>query len=162
MVGKWMQALTVAGVLLAGRTGAAAPLAIGGQVAPFSLQDQRDQAQRMDEATRLLLFSRDRSLTAMAFQVLDGKAPGFLADHHALVILDISAMPGFITWSVARPRMRRHAFPILLDAGPTVSRSLPTQGRMLTLVYLNRLAVERIAYLSTAAELEQALAALNP
>ena len=157
---KWMRAGLVATGLTAIAVCSAADLNIGGRVEPFALQDQRGQAHRIDEQARLLLFSRDKGLAKMAFSVLDHKSPTFLADRHAYIILDISSMPGLITWAVAKPRMRRHAFPLLLDAGPGPTKVLPTQDKQLTLIYLNGLNVERIVYLSDAAALEKAFQSL--
>jgi|GEM_PF-6260446 hypothetical protein len=140
---------------------AAADLRVDGRLQPFVLQDQRGQDHPVDAGTRLLLFSRDRSLTRMAFRVLDREGGSYLAERHACFILDISAMPSVIAWAVARPRMRRHPFPLLLDVGPGPTRNLPTQAGMLTLVYLNQLKVEQIAYVSSEAELDRALQALG-
>lgn len=97
----------------------------------------------------------------MASRLLDSKGGSYLAERHACFILDISAMPGAIAWAIAKPRMRRHAFPLLLDAGPGPTRKLPTQEGRLTLVYLNHLKLEQVAYVSTEPELEEALQALN-
>lgn len=139
----------------------AADLGMGGRLTPFTLQDQRSQENRIDEGTRVLLFSRDKGLAKMAFKVLDQKGSTYLADRHAYIILDISAMPGVITWAIAKPRMRRHPFPILLDAEPGPTKSLPTQEGKLTLVYLDRLNVEQVAYVANESELEMALLALK-
>jgi hypothetical protein len=139
---------------------AEADLRVDGRLQPFVLQDQRGQEHPVDAGTRLLLFSRDRSLTRMAFRVLDREGGSYLAERRACFILDISAMPSVIAWAVARPRMRRHPFPLLLDAGPGPTRNLPTRAGRLTLVYLNQLKVEQIAYVGSEAELDGALQAL--
>ena len=154
---KWMKASLVSTGLTAVAVCSASDLKVGGHVEPFALQDQRGEAHRIDEHARLLLFSRDKGLAKMAFSVLDQKGPAYLADRHAYIILDISSMPGLITWAVAKPRMRRHAFPLLLDAGPGPTEALPTRDKQLTLIYLNGLNVERIVYLSDVAVLEKAL-----
>ncbi|WP_306592049.1 hypothetical protein [Geothrix sp. 21YS21S-4] len=162
MRGSWMKAMAVFMGVAAFSGASPADLGVGGRLEPFALQDQRSQQHRVDESTRLLLFSRDKGLAKMAFHVLDQKGGTYLSDRRACMILDISAMPGVITWAIAKPRMRRHPFPLLLDAGPGPTKNLPTQDKKLTLVYLNRLSVEQIAYVANEAELEKALQGLKP
>ena len=160
--GTLMRGISVLVGMMAFLTVPGADLSAGGHQESFALQDQRSQDHQIDENTRILLFSRDKGLAKMAFKVLDAKGGSYLADRHGYIILDISAMPGVITWAIAKPRMRRHPFPILLDAGPGPTRNLPTQEGKLTLVYLNRLVVEQVAYVANEADLEKALQALNP
>lgn len=156
----WVLGLGLGVCCAAAAAAGEADLRVDGRLQPFVLQDQRGQDHPVDAGTRLLLFARDRSLTRMAFRVLDREGGSYLAERHACFILDISAMPGVIAWAVARPRMRRHPFPLLLDAGPGPTRDLPTRAGMLTLVYLNQLKVEQIAYVGSEAELDGALQAL--
>lgn len=157
MYNNWIKAMAISAGFATVSNCSAAELSIGGRVDPFVLKDQRGMEHRIDEQTSLLLFSRDKDLAKMAFSVLDQKPPTFLADRRGYIILDISAMPRLITWAIAKPRMRRHGFALLLDAGPHPTKALPTRDKQLTLIYLNRLRVERIVYLSDAAALEKSL-----
>jgi len=136
---------------------AAADVSPGTRLEPFGLKDQRGIERHVDQGTRLVLFSRDKDLAKMAFGLLDAKPAGILEARRACVVLDISAMPRLITWAIARPRMRRHGFPILLDSGPGPTRSLPTQDKRLTALFVDRLVVTKVAFLSGQAELEAAL-----
>lgn len=127
----------------------------------FSLPDQRDEMRAVDQDTRLLLFSRDKDLAKMAFGVLGAKESSYLADRHAGFILDISPMPRLITWLFAKPKMRKHTFPLLLDAGPTATKAFPSQEGKLTVLHLNNLKVEAVKYVSTPDELKAELDALQ-
>jgi hypothetical protein len=152
----------LAATLIAASTSTyAGELSVGTHLEAFSLTDQFDQTHAIDAQTRVLLFSRDKDLAKMAFAILDKRDANFLRDRKASLILDISAMPRLITWAIAKPRMRRHAFPLLLDAGPGPTKSLPTEDKKLTLVYLKGLEVQRVAYMSDAAALEKALDGLD-
>lgn len=158
--GKFMKVFSVLMGITAFSAAAATELRVGARLESFTLQDQRGQGHPIDEGTRALLFSRDKGLAKMAFKLLDQKGGSYLSQRRAHIILDISAMPGVITWAIAKPRMRRHSFPLLLDPGPGPTRSLPTQEGKLTLVYLNQLKVEQVVYIGTEAELDRALQAL--
>jgi len=155
-----VQGLALAVAVTAWVPSMASELAAGGSLRAFSLDDQRDQPHQVDEQTRLLLFTRDKDAAKMAFGVLGQKSPDFLAKHEASFVLDISEMPRLITWAIAKPRMRRHDFPLLLDAGPTASKELPAKEGELTLVFLNKLKVEQVKFVGDAPTLEKELAAL--
>lgn len=135
----------------------AAGMVPGARLESFSLRDQRGVERQVDQSTRMVLFSRDKDLAKMAFALLDSKPSSFLDERRACIVLDISAMPKVITWAIARPRMRRHGFPILLDAGPGPTRDIPTRDKRLTILFVNQLKVERIVYVSSRSELEAAL-----
>ncbi|MGC4115668.1 MAG: hypothetical protein QM765_13905 [Myxococcales bacterium] len=133
---------------------------MGTKLAAFTLSDQHDKEHKVDEGTRLLLFSRDKDVAKMAFKVLEKKDASFLADRNARFLLDISAMPRVITWAFGKPKMRKHPFPLLLDTGPGPTKDLPAQEKKLTLVYLDQLKVERIVYVANEEELGKELDAL--
>lgn len=152
----------LAAALIAASTAArGGELGVGTHLEPFTLTDQFGKAHAVDTATRVLLFSRDKDMAKMAFAVLDRREASYLGDRKASLILDISPMPRIITWAIARPRMRRHQFPLLLDPGPGPTASLPTQDKKLTLVYLKDLEVRGVTYLSDGAALEKALEGLE-
>lgn len=140
----------------------AAELSVGSKVEAFALSDQFDGKLELTAKTRLVLFTREKDAAKMVFGVLDEKDKNFLADRQAYLAMDISPMPRIIAWAVAKPRMRRHAFRFMLDASGETTKSFPGKAGQVTLLYLNELAVERIAFVATAAELKKELESLPP
>ena len=140
----------------------AAELTVGSKVEAFALSDQFDGKLELTARTRLVLFTREKDAAAMVFGVLGEKEKSFLADRQAHFALDISPMPRIIAWAVAKPRMRQHAFRFMLDASGETTRSFPGKAGQVTLLYLNELVVEKIAFVATAADLKKELEGLPP
>jgi hypothetical protein len=106
-----------------------------------TLADQHGVEHRIDAAVRLVLFSRDMDGGAVMRQMLDaetlGEAPAaFLGRHRAVCVADIHRMPGLIARVIAKPRMRRRPYPVLLDEEGEVSAAWPSQEGRTTLIRL--------------------------
>src|SRR5262245_11939859 len=104
---------------------------MGSTIRAFGLDDQHGNPGSVDDSTRLVLFSRDKALSKVAFGVLGQKGPAYLQEHHAALILDISPMPRIITWAFAKPKMRKRPFPILLDTAGIVTKEFPSREKSL-------------------------------
>ena len=130
---------------------------VGDHIESFSLPDQFDRSHVVNSETRLIVFSRDKDMAKLAFEILDRKESNFLANRKAVMLLDISAMPRIITWAIGKRRMRRHEFPILLDAGPGPTANLPSKEKAVSFVYLKDLVVSDVAFVSDAKIMEKTL-----
>ena len=157
MPGVRSLALTLVAAL--GVCGPAAAQPAGGpaSLGPVTLTDQHGVEHSIDAAVRLVLFSRDMDGGAVMRKMLDsevlGEAPAaFLGRNRAVCVADISRMPGLIARAIAKPRMRRRPYPVLLDEEGEVSAAWPSEKGRTTLIRLeaNRL-VEALHFKDPAA-----------
>jgi hypothetical protein len=131
--------------------------AVGDPLQPFSLQDQHGENHSVDTSTRLILFSRDMDGGDVVKQVLAEQAGDYLGARHAVYLADISRMPGFISKTIAIPRMRDRSYPTLLDLEGSVTARLPSQPGKATLIRLDELTIVEVRYAGTSDELRAAL-----
>jgi len=128
---------------------AAAAVAAYGQrdrLTPLRLPDQRDQTVAVDGATRLILFSRDRTGNNVIKQAMEGLDPTVLKPNHVIYLDDISAMPRFITRHFALPKLRKYPYPVVLDHDGETTRRFPSKDGQATLIRLEDLVITPIEY----------------
>jgi hypothetical protein len=130
----------------------------GDQVTPIQLEDQFEQKVEVNANTLAILFSRDMDggdiiKEALTLQIADGeKIPAT-----QVYIADISGMPSLIAKFVAIPKMKDLPFPIGLDREGEVTKLLPSDEDMATLILLNNLKVIDVHNFGSSAELAKAL-----
>lgn len=147
----------VLALLVALPAAASAPWAVGDRIEPFALEDQHGVTRRVDEATEVLLVSRDMDGGHVLEQALDGAPEGFLEERRAAYVADVSRMPGLVTRLFAIPSLRRRPYPMLLDRDGTTTARLPTAAGRGTLVFLDGLRITRVLHAATPEELARAL-----
>lgn len=144
-------------VLLSVPVFAAGALEAGAMLGGFALTDQHDQPGRVDDTTKLLLFSRDMKANKLAKAALSPHPARYLSGAKAAYVIDVSGMPGFVTRHFAIPKMRQYAYPILIDRDATTTAGLPSQKGQVTLIHLDHLHVTGIEYATTADALNRAV-----
>ena len=114
---------------------------------PVSLLDQNQVLQRIDESVRVILFAREMQGGAVIRALLEEEAPGYLAQHRAVYIADISGMPTLIARLVAIPKMQRERpYPTLLDRDGVTTAPFPSEEGRVTVLLLDKLRVQAIDY----------------
>jgi len=135
----------------------AQPYAVGDTIEPLTLEDQHGDRRSVDESVRVILFSRDMDGGDILKQGLADVEPGYLDGQHAVYVADISGMPGLIAKMFAIPAMRKRPYAMLLDRdGETTARLPDTEGQA-TLIFLDRLTIERIAHVMEASAVRREL-----
>lgn len=136
---------------------AAAPVKVGDRLAAFTLADQHGQPGQVDEATKLLMFSRDMKANKLAKAAFLSRPGQYLPDAHAAYVIDLSGMPRFVTNNFAVPKMQKYGYRILLDRDASATPALPAQKGQVTLIRLDGLTVTGIEYATTAEALNRAV-----
>ncbi|MGR9072119.1 MAG: FAD/FMN-containing dehydrogenase [Gammaproteobacteria bacterium] len=139
----------------------AEPYRTGSRLFPFTLQDQFDQKHRVDENTRLILFSKDMDGNKVLKEALSGKKAEYLTAKSAVYVNDISGMPGIITFLFAKPKMRGYDYPMLLDDQPSATKDFPSKEKRATLIYLDNLEIKSIEITKKPEDVVKALESLN-
>ena len=135
----------------------AEPLAVGAPLALVGLTDQHDQAAGIDDDTRLVLFTRDMSASDAIKDALADEGAARLAAAGAVWVADISRMPRVITRFFAVPAMRKRPYRMILDRDGAATAEIPSESDRVTLLYLERRTVTRVAYAETAEAVARAL-----
>ena len=132
----------------------------GDAISPISLQDQNDKAVSVTEQTKVVLFSRSMKGGDIIKETLT-PLTGDKFPAHLVYVADISGMPSLIAKFVAVPQMQELPFAIGLDREGQISRLLPDTKDMATMILLDNLNIQDIAYFDSSEALGQALVKLN-
>jgi hypothetical protein len=156
----WFHVLALAfSAVLMADAAFAQPYAVGDSIAPFTLEDQHGKSRTVDASAKVILFSRDMEGGDLLKQGLGEVDREYLNSRGAVYVADISRMPGLIAAMFAIPAMRDRPYSMLLDRdGKTTARLPDTKGQA-TLVFLDRLTVQRIVHVSEAPAVRRELEA---
>ena len=139
----------------------AEPNSVGTQLSSFSLQDQFDVKQTVDENTRLILFARDMDGNAVLKEAMTDKSADYLSQKKAAYVTDISGMPRVIAFLFGKPKMRKYPYPMLLDAEPMETKDFPAHEGEATLIQLDHLKIKSIQFTKKTEDVVKALDALQ-
>jgi hypothetical protein len=136
--------------MLMANTAVAQPYAVGDTIEPFTLEDQHGKSRTVDASVKVILFSRNMEGGDVLKQGLADVDPGYLDGKQAVYVADISRMPGPIATVFAIPAMRRRPYSMLLDRDGKTTARLPDSEGQATLIFLDRLTIQRIGHVSEA------------
>lgn len=86
----------------------------GDKIGNFSLLNQFDVKQTVDNSVETIVVSFEKDTGAQLNEFLSKQTPDFLQQHKAVFIANISGMPSIITKMFALPKMRNYKHSILL------------------------------------------------
>lgn len=137
--------------------GAATPYAVGDRLTGFTLENQHDEAGRVDASTKVVLFSRDMDGGKLIKEALEDVPQEELDDRGAVYVSDISGMPRLVARLFAVPSMRKRPYAMLLDREGEVTARLPDVEGEATLIFLSDLEIDRVEHASSAGAVRDAL-----
>ena len=135
--------------------------AVGDTIAPITLKDQHDKTHSIDGSTRLILFTTGMKGGAVVREAIEKEDPDYLAKRNAVFISNISGMPGFAAKMFALPKMKKHAYSIVLDREGDATKRFPSQDNSTTIVQLDKLKIKSISYTKKPEEITQAINQLS-
>lgn len=140
---------------------AADSLGVGSRLPALTLEDQHGEPHTLDPSLRAVLLSRDMDGGGVIREVLEEGGPALLEGADAVYVADVHGMPGVIRSLIAKPRMRRRPYPMLLDeeGGPTAP--FPSEEGKATLILLEELEITGVEHLDSPEDLRAALEALR-
>jgi hypothetical protein len=124
------------------------PYAVGDAIEPFTLEDQHGESRSVDGSVKVILFSRDMDGGDFLKEGLAEVSPEYLREMQAVYVADISGMPGLIARMFAVPAMRKRPYSMLLDRDGETTTRLPDVEGQATLIFLDRLTVQRIVHVN--------------
>jgi len=137
----------------------ASALGLGSKVVPFSLADQNGTSHMVDEHVHVIILTRDMAAGDMMKSALGSNGKSLLANHQAVYVTDVSGMPGFVRNLIAVPKLKERPYPMLLDTSGDVSAKLPSKDKHATLIFLDKLQITAVEYLTNPNSLAPALEA---
>ena len=162
--GSWVTAALVSALVLLGGYAQAGEVASEPEqpmvvLAPMTLEDQHGAEHVLDANVRAILYSRDRKGGFVMTRAMEGHDGDFLATRGVLYVNDISEMPIYVANLFALPKMRRRAYPILLDRTSEATAALPDEDEKASLIHLEDMKIRQVDYFedsdALAAQLEK-------
>ncbi len=132
---------------------------VAGSSIEFTLPDQFDKSQTLDDSTKILIFAFSKETGHIVKEYLGAQAADYLASRHALFIADISPMPVVIRNTFALPDLKSQKYSVNLIYDKSIAESFKkgVQSDKITIVTLNNKEIQKVEYASTAQELQSAL-----
>ena len=155
-------AVLLAAAVLAAPPAPAEPLGPGGALPAITLADQHGALHTLDASLRLVVLTRDMDAGGIVRELLEKEGAAWLERQSAVYIADVSRMPGVIRAAIAKPRMRRRPYPILLDESGKETVDFPSAGKQATLIFVKGLRIERVEHVGSAEALGAAVGGAAP
>ena len=133
----------------------------GDELTAFDINDQHGKPGVVDEDVRVLMFSRDMTANKLAKKAFMDRPGDYLPEHHAVYLIDVSGMPGFVTRHFAIPKMQNYPYRIFLDQDASLTTALPSEKKRVTVVHLDKLKVLSVAYADSPEQLTRAVESLT-
>jgi hypothetical protein len=145
-------------------TASAESLAVGDAFPLATLEDQFGVEHILDASVAVVLFSRDMDGGAVMREMLQEESLGepplvFLGRIRAVCVADVHRMPGLIRRAIAKPRMRKRPYPLLLDESGEPTAAWPSAEKQTTLIRLREGRIAEVADFADVAALRAALGA---
>jgi len=135
----------------------AAPYKVGQSVMPLDLSDQHGKRYTLKVMPKTLIMAFEKGTGATVNEYLKVQEKGYLAKNKAAFVADISQMPKFITESFALPKMRKYAHTVLLIRDEEQGLRFPAEEEKITVMKFRGNFLTKIAFVTTPAELKQAI-----
>jgi hypothetical protein len=119
---------------------------VGESLPKIEFVDQNDQAHKLDDEIRILLFAHSKQTGSLVMEILKDAGPDHLQKHNAVYIADISGMPSMVTRLFVLPKMRKISSPIYLARTPEQAAWLPKEEDKVTLLKLTNGSVTQISF----------------
>ena len=129
----------------------------GSKIKPFELSDQHGKPHTVDEDVRLIIFASDRKASDIVHEALKFHNDTYLPVHHAVYILNISAIPSIICRMFVLPKMRKYSYSVLLDKKSGATHMFPRKEGRLTLIKLDKMLVKSLEFIDSREELTRAI-----
>lgn len=127
------------------------------QLDDFKYETPHKRPIKVPKSTQLVIFAFEKDTGALVNDYLVKQSPFYLPKHHAVFIADINRMPSIITKMFALPKMQKYKHPLYLHYTDQLERVVPHKEEKLTLARIKEGKVESIRYISTTAELKEAI-----
>ena len=134
-----------------------APYQVGQSVMPLDLSDQFGKKHAMKSMPKTLIMAFEKGTGATVNDYLAAQGKGYLAQHKAAFVADISLMPNFITESFALPKMRKYPHTVLLIRDEEQGLRFPGEEGKITVMKFRGNFLTKIDFIETAAELKKAI-----
>lgn len=127
----------------------------------LTLKDQFDQAQKIDQSTKVVIFAHDMTGNDIVEEALEQYNGEQLAKMNTVFLADISGMPSLIGKLFALPAMRKRAYPIMLDREGTLVENFIAKEQQVTVMYLDNLVITDTKLVAKGSELSSLLKAVS-
>ena len=157
-MGRRSSLFVVVVVAAIGVCGAAWGAGLGSTLKPFSLADQHGTFHKVDDGVRVIILTRDMAAGDIVNAALSNNGKSVLSKNNAVYMADVSGMPSFVRNLVALPKLKERPYPMLLDTDGDMSQQLPSREKHATLIFLDKLQITAVEYLTNPETLPTALA----
>ena len=134
-----------------------APYKMGQSVMPLDLQDQFGKRTILKEMPKTLIMAFEKGTGATVNDYLAVQDKEYLKKNNAVFVADISQMPNIITEIFALPKMRKYPHTVMLIRDEEQGLRFPSEEKKITVMKFRGNFLTHVEFVSTAAELKQAI-----
>lgn len=132
---------------------------IGNSLEKLTLNDQFGKPHSLSPETKTVVFAFSKEMGHLSNDFLVKQEPGYLAEHHALFIADVSAAPSLIRSMFIMPGLKefKHTVLVIDDENTAASYRIDEHQDVLMILDVNEYIIEKIRYVNSEEELAKAL-----
>lgn len=132
---------------------------VGNSLESLSLNDQFEKPQSLSVDTKKVIFAFSKEMGHLSNEYFAKQAPGFLAEHNAVFIADVSGAPSLIRSMFIMPGLKefKHTVLVIEDKSVAASYRIEENKEKLMVLDVTGLIIDKISYVTSEDELAKAL-----
>lgn len=132
---------------------------VGNSLEKLTLNDQFGTSHSLSTDTKTVIFAFSKAMGHLSNDFLAKQAPGYLAEHNAVFIADVSAAPSLIRSMFIMPGLKefKHTVLVIEDENTAASYRIDEHQDALMILDVNDYIIENIRYINSEEALENAL-----
>ena len=130
-------------------------VAVGKSLEALMLNDQFGKPHSLDADTKKLIFAFSKEMGHMSNDYFDKQKPGFLAEHYALFVADVSGAPSLIRSMFIMPGLKEFNHTVLLieDKSAAASYRIDEQSEKVMVLDVDNFIIRNIRFVDSKDEL---------
>lgn len=132
-------------------------IVVGNSLETLKLDDQFGNRQSLSADTKKVIFAFSKDMGHMGNAFFDKQEPGFLAEHHALFIADVSGAPSLIRSMFIMPGLKEFKHTVLLieDKNVAASYRIDEKSDKVMILDVDNFIIENIGFAASEDELSK-------
>ncbi len=132
---------------------------VGNSLEQLTLNDQFGKPHSLNPDTKTVIFAFTKAMGHLSNDFLAKQDPGYLAEHNAVFVADVSAAPSLIRSMFIMPGLKefKHTVLVIDDENTAASYRIDAHQDTLMILDIKDYIIENIRYVNTQEELAEAL-----
>ncbi len=128
---------------------------VGDKLTPFALQDQFGKELKVDESLKLIILATTKDNGKIGHSYFEDKSAEFFDAKKVIYISDMSSVPSLVLDLFMMGKFKKYTYRLGLLKDDKVAEMMPKKDEMLSVIYLDNLAIKDVKHTSTKEQLAE-------